>query len=452
MNTVLVTVAGPEQRQDLAVPAETPIEQLMPTLLTVAGVEGGNGDMAVSRPGEPPLPPKSSLAECGVVDGTVLVVAAPPKEEQPARPEPEPVEELEDYVRREEAVALKRRAAFPLRRTDSTLPEAPRLGERWGAVTKAFFSRVDPASLKPQFPPGHRDDAPTPGPGDLTVVQPPSRMDRARASWRETSYQRRLENMTAEPRLRRCATIAVVSPKGGVGKTTMTALLGALLVRVRHERIVAVDTNPDYGSLGRALTPDHRVFVDDFVDLLDHPDLAVTELDRKLGRGFDGLMVLPAPTDPSRMARLDEAAYAKVFGRLKTLVGGLVLDCGTGLQEPAARAAIAAADQIVLVSDAEPSTASLVAEAARLLKRAGPPMYLVVNKVPKRGSRLDLEQFSRAVPDARALLVVDADQRAASSLAAGDFSWDAAPDGWQLALRELAAVMVADWTDLGLAA
>ncbi len=314
----------------------------------------------------------------------------------------------------------------------------------------AFFSKADPADVPPPVTPAHTDDAPTPGPGDLSIRQPPKRMERARKSWEETSYQHRLEDMIAAPRLRRCATIAVVSPKGGVGKTTMTALLGALLVKVRHERIVAVDTNPDYGSLGRALTPDHRVFVDDFIDLLDHPDLAVTELDRKLGRGFDGLMVLPAPTDPSRMARLDEEAYAKVFNRLKTMVGGLVLDCGTGLQEPAARAAIAAADQIVLVSDAEPSTASLVAEAARLLKRAGPPMYLVVNKRPRRGGRLDLEQFSRAVPDARSLLVVEADPPAASRLAAGDFEWDASPKSWRLALRELAAVMVADWGDLGL--
>ena len=127
------------------------------------------------------------------------------------------------------------------------------------------------------------------------------------------------------------------------------------------------------------------MFVDDLVDVLDHPGLTVAELDRKLGRAFDGLLVLPAPTDPSRMARLDKAAYTKVFERLKMSVGTLVLDCGTGLQEPSAAAAIEAADQIVLVTDAEPSTASLVAEAAQLLKRAGPPMFLIVNKLPRKG-------------------------------------------------------------------
>jgi MinD-like ATPase involved in chromosome partitioning or flagellar assembly len=270
-------------------------------------------------------------------------------------------------------------------------------------------------------------------------------------SWRETSYRRRLDLAIARPRLRRCATIAVVSPKGGVGKTTVTALLGSLLARVRHERMVAVDTNPDYGSLGRALAPDHRIFVDDLVDVLDHPGLTVAELERKLGRAFDGLLVLPAPTDPGRMASLDKTSYDKVFERLETIVGGLVLDCGTGLQEPSARAAIEAADQIVLISDAEPSTASLVAEAGQLLKRAGPPMYLVVNKLPRKGGRLDLEMLSRAVPDARALVTVASEPETASALAAGEYSWDQAPGSWSRSMRELATVMVADWPELGLA-
>jgi hypothetical protein len=35
------------------------------------------------------------------------------------------------------------------------------------------------------------------------------------------------------------------------------------------------------------------------------------------------------------------------------------------------------------------------------LKRSGLPVYLVVNKMPRSGGRLDLDALSRAVRDAR---------------------------------------------------
>jgi MinD-like ATPase involved in chromosome partitioning or flagellar assembly len=454
MKTVVVTIAGPERRLDLTVPAETPIEQLMPTFMSLGVIDEKplNGDpVGLAPAGSPPLPPTSTLAECGVMDGALLELQPVRREERPP-PEPETIP-YEEFEREQDEADLKRRAGFPLQRTRAALPDAPPLGERLGAAMQAFWSS-DPIEPVAQPQPRAEDadeTAPVARPADLTVRRPPSRRARAKAAWRSTSYMRRLDEQIAAPRLRRCATVAVVSPKGGVGKTTTTALLGSLLARVRHERIVAVDTNPDYGSLGRALTPEHRVFVDDLVDVLDHPGLTVAELDRKLGRAFDGLLVLPAPTDPSRMARLDKDAYTKVFERLKMSVGTLVLDCGTGLQEPSAAAAIEAADQIVLLTDAEPSTASLVAEAAQLLKRAGPPMFLVVNKLPRKGGRLDIEMLSRAVPDARALISIAAEPESASALAAGDWTWDDAPGAWRVSLRELAAVMVLDWPGLGLA-
>jgi MinD-like ATPase involved in chromosome partitioning or flagellar assembly len=193
------------------------------------------------------------------------------------------------------------------------------------------------------------------------------------------------------------------------------------------------------------------VFVDDLGDLLEQPDLSVTALDRNLGRAFEGLMVLPAPTDPSRMAQLNEESYARVIARLQTMVGVLVLDCGTGLQEPAARAAQAAADQLVLISDAHPSTASLVAEAAELLRTVGPPLTLVVNKLPrKRDVRLDLDGLERLVPDAHGLVTLAEDQRSATRVAGGDYSWDDAPQPWRRSIRELAVSLQADWPGLGI--
>ena len=43
--------------------------------------------------------------------------------------------------------------------------------------------------------------------------------------------------------------------RAGWGRPRLTVLLGSLLARVRRDRIVAVDTNPDFGSLGPHADP-----------------------------------------------------------------------------------------------------------------------------------------------------------------------------------------------------
>ena len=289
-----------------------------------------------------------------------------------------------------------------------------------------------------------------PSPRDLTLSPSPSPVERMRLAWRSSGYLYQLDEAIARPRLRRCATIAIVSPKGGVGKTTITALLGTLFAMLRRDRIVAIDTNPDFGSLGRALTPEHHTYVDDLLQNLDCPDLTVTALDSRLGRAAHGLMVLPAPTEPDRMARLDQDAYTRVIRRLQDLVGVVLLDCGTGLQEPAARAALATADQIVLVTDAEPAAASLVAEAAQLLHQDTAPMLLAVNKMPSRGARLNVQALASHVPWTTGLVTIPPNVKAASDLARGEFTWTDAPAPWQVAVREMATLLTAVWPTLGL--
>jgi MinD-like ATPase involved in chromosome partitioning or flagellar assembly/uncharacterized ubiquitin-like protein YukD len=441
MSTRAVTIAGPERRVDIVVPAETPIRELLPTFVELGlGEPASNGDRqpvwAVQPPGGMPLPAESTLADCGITDGDILSLTQLRRAEQ-GPPSP-------SRVRRRPADAPK---LSPRHRTERALPDRLGFGQRFSEATKAFFGHGpdDPVGAPPR---PHESSARY----RLTKAEEPGAMARARQRWRDTDYLALLERRVAEPRLGRCATIAVVSPKGGVGKTTITALLGSLLAKVRRDRIVAVDTNPDYGSLGRTLTPDHSFFVDDLMEVLGRPHLTVTELDGHLGRGPEGLMVLPAPTDPERMARLDEEAYRAVIERLQGLVGVLVLDCGTGLQEPAARAAQATADQLILVTDAHPATASLVAEAADLLRSNDTPITLVVNKMPaERKARIELGGLEELVPEAMGLVTIADLAPAAETVAEGSFGWRDAPDEWQRSVRELAAVLASDWPRLGLA-
>ena len=319
-------------------------------------------------------------------------------------------------------------------------PSAP-----WPAVGHA--TRL-PNPPNRAFPARERSPAPR--------APPPSR--RVREAWRNTDYQHQLDELILAPRLRRCATIAVISPKGGVGKTTTAALLGSLLAFLRRDRVVAVETNPDWGSLGRRLAPDHPVFIDDLLagPLLDRR-LSPTQLDAQLARGPDGLMVAPAPTDPERAKNLDETAYLTLFARLSELVGTLVLDCGTGLDDPPARAALASADQLVLVCDDEPDTASIVSEAGEWLRRIVEPtgaqqksLVVVVNNL-RRSSRIDVAALERATGYAHGLAVIPRHERAAARLHGSRFTWNHAPSGWRTPVRELAALLAADWPRLQIA-
>jgi MinD-like ATPase involved in chromosome partitioning or flagellar assembly len=443
VNTVLITIVGPAGQRDLALPAAAPIDEFLPSLVRLVGDGGANGSgddgWRLGSSDGTSLPSGSTLEAGGVRDGDVLYLAHDESKAE-TRAHAEPADSAAGS-------ADEARAPGPAERTERLLP--PRhstLGRLW-QTTAAI---VGPTRAAPRAAFEARgDDRPASQPADLMIARRPSVSERIRQAWRSSDYLERLDEAIAAPRLRRCVTIAVVSPKGGVGKTTTTALLGSLLGFLRRDRVVAVDTNPDFGSLGRILAPDQRIFVDDLLDRFDRPGLTSTELDAQLGRSLGGLMVLPAPTDPARMEKLDEQAYGTVIERLQQYVGILLLDCGTGLQEPAARAAIKASDQLVLVSDAEPASASLVSEAAPLLIRTGRPITLVVNKLPPKGARLDVARFGRRLAEASALVVIPSHADAASRLAAGEFEWRDAPAAWQRATRELAVALVSDWKRLG---
>ncbi|HYB26310.1 MAG TPA: EsaB/YukD family protein, partial [Solirubrobacteraceae bacterium] len=338
---IQVTFRHPDGSARLAAPSDVPLGELMPDFLDLAGQSDGNG-WALSADGAHAYPGELTLAELGVHDGGVLVLhrhsdTPPPdaptgRENQsppvaPWPPEPPPVGEQR-----------------PLRdRTTRALPPKLSRPARSRLALAAFAGGLA------------RIDVPEPplscGPGPRMFTRPvrASPVARTREAWRSTDYRHLLDEQILAPRLRRCATIAVISPKGGVGKTTTAALLGSLLAFLRRDRVVAVETNPDWGSLGRRLAPDHPVFIDDLLaGPLTDQRLSPTQLDAQLARGPDGLMVAPAPTDPDRAKNLDEDAYLTLFARLSELVGTLVLDCGTGLDDPPARAALATADQLVL--------------------------------------------------------------------------------------------------------
>jgi hypothetical protein len=146
-----------------------------------------------------------------------------------------------------------------------------------------------------------------------------------------------------------------VSAGAGTGRTTVAALLAAVLAATRGGPTVAVDAHLGPGSLTDRLAPGHDVPAGELLGLFDHPALSGGELLACLaGPRPDGPAVVGVGGPPAPGRR----AWTLLVHGLARHADALVLDCGPGLGDPGARAAIANADQLVLVTEPAPSPGS----------------------------------------------------------------------------------------------
>ena len=136
----------------------------------------------------------------------------------------------------------------------------------------------------------------------------------------EAELERRIRT---QPGVTRPNTIALISPKGGVGKTTSTFLAGNLLATHLKLRAIAVDANPDFGTLAR-LAPDERRSERSLADLLDDAERLNTaaELGAYVSRLPTGLHVLGAPRDAELTASLGPDRYGELVAFLAMLLRG----------------------------------------------------------------------------------------------------------------------------------
>jgi MinD-like ATPase involved in chromosome partitioning or flagellar assembly len=212
----------------------------------------------------------------------------------------------------------------------------------------------------------------------------------------EADLDQRLRDL---PGVTRPNVIAVISPKGGVGKTTNTFLVGNILAQHLRLRAVALDANPDFGTLA-ALAPDGLRSERTLSDLLANWDdvKAAAEVRTYVSRLPTGLHLLAAPMDPKKLAELTPAQYDAIVTYLAYFYEAILLDCGTGVADPLAQFAIERADQVVLVTTPEWVTSQVVLGALEHLSHER--ITVVVNKaVDSRG--VDLGQIERRFSEQR---------------------------------------------------
>ena len=164
--------------------------------------------------------------------------------------------------------------------------------------------------------------------------------------------------------------IPVLTRKGGVGKTTITALLGMALADVRDDRVIAIDANPDRGTLSERVPKRTRSTVR---DLVTHaPSIRdFTELSAHVSRDETRLDVLASDTDPLLSEAFDEDGYnvvADIAARYYSLV---LTDCGTGVVHSVMKATLSRADELVIVSGGSIDEARLASETLTWLEANG---------------------------------------------------------------------------------
>jgi MinD-like ATPase involved in chromosome partitioning or flagellar assembly len=238
------------------------------------------------------------------------------------------------------------------------------------------------------------------------------------------------------PGVTRPNTLALISPKGGVGKTTATFLVGNLLASHLNLRAIAIDANPDFGTLAR-LAPDGRRSPRSVVDLLEDAGRlrAAAELTPYVSRLPTGLHLLGAPPDAELSARLAPDAYGELVAFLSTFYDVVLLDLGTGVVGPLVRFVTDRADRVVLVTTPEWITSSVVLEAMQHVRHEH--ATVAINKsLAHPHDRSAIEDRFRAEHLHRAV-TIPFDAELATMLDTGTYSLEALRNETRIAVKRL---------------
>jgi MinD-like ATPase involved in chromosome partitioning or flagellar assembly len=164
--------------------------------------------------------------------------------------------------------------------------------------------------------------------------------------------------------------VPVLTRKGGVGKTTITTLLGMSLALVREDRVIAIDANPDRGTLAERFTRTTEKTVRDVVNRAASIR-SFSDFSQFVSRDKTRLDVLASDTDPMLSEAFDESDYNVVANLVERYYSIALTDCGTGIIHSVMKATLDRADGLVIVSGGSFDEARLAAETLTWLDSNG---------------------------------------------------------------------------------
>jgi MinD-like ATPase involved in chromosome partitioning or flagellar assembly len=366
-----------------------------------------------------PNPGPSNPDASGVADSSLPLRPADPAPVDPARVDPAPDDDVAAWAERGRAAT----APVPPPRTGpDPVPPAqapptphtangtadpaartPPRGARW----------TDPGAVAAQQAQQARSS--TDRPADLSsarLLRPSKRPPQS--GWRRLVYvlsgrlvnpgespsdvRRRELTVRVNQPLLGCYKIGVLSLKGGVGKTTMTATLGATFASLRGDRVVAVDANPDRGTLSQKIPLETSATVRNL--LRDAQRVRrYTDVRAYTSQGPSRLEVLASEQDPAVSEAFSEDDYRRTVNLLEHFYNIVLTDCGTGLMHSAMYGVLGVADQLIIVSSSSIDGARSASATMDWLDAHGHGDLVrnsvaVVNNVSRSSGGVDLDRVA----------------------------------------------------------
>lgn len=180
--------------------------------------------------------------------------------------------------------------------------------------------------------------------------------------------------------------IVITSGKGGVGKTTSTANIGAALAQLGHS-VVLVDADIGLRNLDVVMGLENRI-VFHLIDVVQGKCTLQKAIIKD--RRIDNLFLLPSSQVDEKDA-VNEEQMEHLVKQLKKSYDFVLIDCPAGIEQ-GFRNAVSGADEAIVVATPEVSSIRDADRVAGLLAARDIPARLIVNRISaalvKRGDML----------------------------------------------------------------
>ncbi len=166
--------------------------------------------------------------------------------------------------------------------------------------------------------------------------------------------------------------IALVSGKGGVGKTTITANLGIALAK-RGMSVCMIDADIAMANLSLLLNMQNSPIT--LHDVL----LGEASIDDALYDGPAGIKFIPSGLSLENYRRVDPERLQAVIDTIKPRFDFILLDCAAGI-ERTVMAAISASDEVLLIAmPTSPSIADVLKAKITSQRLGSKPLGVIIN-------------------------------------------------------------------------